>query len=77
MRFGCEVLGPGDFLEATMGKSTICDNKFEEVHNIFVRRQVHMKKKKTKWIRPAPRASGLRPQLDSVVFPPHMRSVKK
>jgi hypothetical protein len=35
------------------------------------------KKKKTNWIRPAPRASGLRPQLDSVVFPPHMRSVKK
>jgi hypothetical protein len=28
------------------------------------------------WIRPAPRASGLRPQLDSVVFPPHMRSIK-
>jgi regulator of protease activity HflC (stomatin/prohibitin superfamily) len=35
------------------------------------------KKKKTNWIRPAPKDSGLRPQLDSVVFPPHMRSVKK
>jgi hypothetical protein len=35
------------------------------------------KKKKTKWIRPAPIASGLRLQVDSVVFPPHMRSVKK
>ncbi len=33
--------------------------------------------KQTNWIRPAPRASGLRPQLDSVVFPPHTRSVKK
>jgi primosomal protein N' len=34
------------------------------------------KKVKTKWIRPAPRAVGLRPQSDSVVFPPHMRTVK-
>jgi hypothetical protein len=34
------------------------------------------KKRKTNRILPAPRASGLRPQLDSMVFPPHMRSVK-
>jgi phosphoglycerate dehydrogenase-like enzyme len=32
--------------------------------------------KTDKWIRPAPRASGLR-QNDSVVFLPHMRGVKK
>jgi hypothetical protein len=28
-------------------------------------------------IRLAPRTSGLRPQLDSVMFPPHMRSISK
>jgi hypothetical protein len=46
---------------------------------IKIRKQTREKmkmKKQTKWIRPAPRASGLRPQLDSVVFPLHMRSVK-
>jgi hypothetical protein len=38
MGFGCEVWGPGAFLEATIGKNTICDNKFEDVHNLFMRR---------------------------------------
>jgi hypothetical protein len=37
MGFGCEVWGPGAFLNATIEKSTICDCKFEEVHNIFMR----------------------------------------
>ena len=41
------------------------------------RRRGRRRRRRQNWIRPAPRASGLRPQLDSVVFPPHMRSVKK
>jgi hypothetical protein len=35
----------------------------------FRRRATLFRKKQTNWICPAPRASGLRPQLDSVVFP--------
>ena len=38
MGFGCEIWGPGAFLDATIGKYTICDNKFEDVHNLFMRR---------------------------------------
>jgi hypothetical protein len=40
------------------------------------KRKKKKKRKKTKWTHPAARASGLRPHLDSVMFPPHMRSVK-
>jgi hypothetical protein len=38
MGHGCEVWGPGAFLEATNGKITICDIAFEDAHHIFMRR---------------------------------------
>jgi hypothetical protein len=40
------------------------------------KRKNNKKKKDQNWIRPAPRASGLRPLLGSVGFPPHIRSIK-
>jgi hypothetical protein len=49
----------------------------DEVEEAEAGAEESIRGRRQNWIRPAPRASGLRPQLDSVVFPPQMRSVEK
>jgi hypothetical protein len=53
------------------------EDEDEEAYEDEEEQEEEEQEEKTKWIRPAPRASGLRPQSDNVVFPPHMRSVKR